>query len=215
VTLPYEMISWVPATSRRILGIDSTGRLHSICLDKDKGIQIDYIADFTSPTAFLTCSFAEQSSHVYVFNGTGVEGVAVDAEGKLGIRVNPEIEVAFDTARALTNRLGLCVALNSEGEAAISAAGETAELGPVHAESPTPIAIAPYAPMVAVAAPDLRLTAAFMSGSSLSETKAEKSPLLDLPPQGMVWANNGQLLAVSFEDKTWRVFRPVGLSQNL
>ncbi len=147
-----------------------------------------------------------------MFNGTIVEGVAVSADGKLGTRVAPDLAAKFDTPRALTNRLGLCLALSTAGQANLSAPGKPIEVGAVKADAESPYALAPYVSMGAVTGPDLRLIAAFVTGAQVIKTSVDHSPILHANPQSMVWANYGELLAVTFDDKTWRVFRPLGLA---
>ncbi len=212
VSLPYEMVSWVPMTARRVLGIDSAGRLHSFRQEGGKWVQLDFVENFIAPSPVLACAFVEQSSHVLVFNGTIVEGVAVSADGRLETRVAPDLAAKFDAPRALTNRLGLCLALSNAGQANLSAPGKPIEIGPVKVDAESPLALAPYASMVAVTGPDLRLVAAFTTGTQVTKTSPDHSPVLHANPQSMIWTNYGELLAVSFEDRTWRVFRPLGLA---
>lgn len=208
---PYEMASWVPMTPRRILAVDSSGRLHSLRYVGGSWNQAEFIEGFISPTPFLTCAFVERSSHVLVFNGETVEGVAVGADGQLGERVAPGYAINFDTPRASTNRLGLCLALSSSGVGRLSGPEKAVEIGPVKTDADEPIAIAPNACVVAAATPDLQIIALSVVGALKTQTAASHSPQIDANPQSMVWAQDGDLLAVSFEDQTWRVYRPFGL----
>ncbi|HEY2383961.1 MAG TPA: hypothetical protein VGK48_22520 [Terriglobia bacterium] len=212
ISLPYEMVSWTPITGRRIIGVDASGRLHSLHYEGEKWLQADYIEGFLKPSSVLTCAFSERSSHAFVFNGDAVEGVVVAADGKLGNRVAPDLMAKFDTTDTMTNRLGLCLSISSDDQARISASGKPLELGPVYPdEAKAACALAPYSALLALINPDLRLSAAAIVGSKIIKTSPENSPLLDAAPQTMVWANSGELLAVSFADKTWRLFRPMGL----
>jgi hypothetical protein len=207
---PFEMASWVPMTPRRILSIDATGRLHSMSYAGGRWSQTEYIEAFISPTPFLTCAFVERSSHVLVFNGDTVEGVAVGADGQLGKRVAPGYAIKFDTPRASTNRLGLCLALSTSGTGWLSGLGKAVEIGPVEADANGPIALAPNACVVAATTPDLQIIALSVVGAQVTQTATSHSPQIDANPQSMVWSQDGDLLAVSFEDKTWRVYRPFG-----
>jgi hypothetical protein len=209
---PFEMSSWVPMTSRRILAIDAAGRLHSLGYAGGKWTQTDFIENFISPTPYLTCAFVERSSYVLVFNGNTVEGVAVGAGGELGKRVAPGYANEFDTARTITNRLGLCLALSSSGIGRLSGPDKAVEIGRVDADAEEPIALAPNACIIAAATPDLRIVALSVAGAQVTATATSHSPQIHATPQGMTWAQDGDLLAVSFEDKTWRVYRPFALS---
>jgi hypothetical protein len=210
-SFPYEMASWVPITARRIIGIDSAGRLHFLRFEGEEWHQSDYIEGFSNPTTFLTCAFQERTSHVFVFNGTSVDGVILDAEGKLGDRIAPETSIKFDSETTLTNRLGMCLAITSDGQARVSGSPKSVELGPVHPESGAPCAIAPHSGVIAITGPELQISAGVVVGSKLVKSAVEKSPVLEAAPQSMAWTNLGELLVISFEDKTWRLFRPMGL----
>jgi hypothetical protein len=209
---PFEMASWVPVTARRILSIDAAGRLHSISYAGGRWSQTDFIETFISPTPYLTCAFVERSSHALVFNGETVEGVAVGADGQLGKRVAPGYTIKFDTPRASTNRLGLCLALSTSGAGRLSGPEKAVEIGPVKADAEEPIALAPDACVVAVITPDLHIVALSVVGAHAVQTATSHSPQIDANPESMVWAQDGDLLAVSFEDRTWRIYRPFGLS---
>jgi hypothetical protein len=124
---PFEMASWVPMTPRRILAIDASGRLHSLNYSGGRWNQIDFVENFISPTPYLTCAYVERSSHVLVFNGKSVEGVAVGPEGNLGTRVALGYTNEFDTPRTITNRLGLCLALNAAGVARLSGPAKSSQ----------------------------------------------------------------------------------------
>lgn len=211
-SFPFEMASWVPMTPRRILAIDAAGRLHSLSYAGGKWNQTDYIENFIAPTPYLTCAFVERSSYVLVFNGETVEGAAVGAEGELGKRVAPAYTNTFDTARTITNRLGLCLALSTSGTGSLSGPDKAIEIGPVEADAIEPVALAPNAGVVAATTPDLRVIAFSVVGSQVTATAEDHSPQLHAIPQSMTWARDGDLLAVTFEDKTWRVYRPFGLS---
>jgi len=212
VPFPYEMESWVAMTSRRILSVDASGRLHSMSYASGRWSQTDFIDAFISPTSYLTCAFVERSSYVLVFNGESVEGVSVGADGQLGKRVAPGYAISFDTPRSVTNRLGLCLALNSSGVGKLSGLEKAIDIGPVNDEADAPIALAANASVIAAATPDLQLVALSVSGAQVTQTATSHSPQIDASPQSMVWALDGDLLAVSFEDQTWRLYRPFGLS---
>jgi hypothetical protein len=208
---PFEMESWVPMTSRRILGIDASGRLHSLGYVGGKWLQTEFIEGFIQPSGFLTCAFVERSSYALVFNGDTVEGVAVGSDGKLGNRVAPSYTNKFDSARTITNRLGLCLALTTSDLGRLSGPEKPIEIGSVDSDAAEPLALAPTASIVALTKPDLRLVALSVAGAQVTVTATSHSPLLHASPQSMTWAYDGSLLAVSFEDKTWRVYRPFGL----
>lgn len=141
-----------------------------------------------------------------------MEGAIVGPEGQLGTRVSPGYVIQFDTPRAITNRLGLCLAISASGAATLSGPAKPIEIGPVKADAEAPIALAQNACIVAATTPDLRLIAYSVAGAQVTATATSYSPQLHASPQSMAWTRNGELLAVSFEDKTWRVFRPFGLS---
>jgi hypothetical protein len=174
--------------------------------------QTDYIENFIPSTPYLTCAFVERSSYVLVFNGETAEGVAVGVDGELGMRIAPAYANTFDTARTITNRLGLCLALRTSGTASLSGPDKAIALGPVETDGEEPVALAPSAGMVATTTPDLRMIAFSVVGAQVTATAEDHSPQLHAKPQSMTWARDGDLLAVSFEDKTWRVYRPFGLS---
>lgn len=209
---PFEMASWVPVTPRRIVSIDSAGRLHSIGYAGGRWTQTYFIETFISPTPFLTCGFVERSSNALVFNGETVEGVAVGADGQLGKRVAPGYAIKFDTPHAKTNCLGLCLALISSGVGRVSGPENAVEIGPVNPDAEEPIALASNASVCAAITPDSKIIAVSVVGAHATQTAASHSPQIDANPQSMVWAQDGDLLAVSFEDRTWRVYRPFGLS---
>lgn len=208
---PFEMASWVPMTPRRILSIDTAGRLHSLSYAGGRWTQTDFIETFISPTPFLTCAFVDRSSYVLVFNGETVEGVAVGTDGELGKRVSPGYINKFDSARTTTNRLGLCLALSASGVGRLSGPEKAIEIGPVMADAAEPFALAGSACIIAATKPDLRMVALSVVGTQVTATATSHSPQLHASPQSMTWAHDGDLLAVSFEDKTWRVYRPFGL----
>ncbi len=208
---PFEMASWAPMTPRRILAIDSSGRLHSLGYVGGRWTQTDFIENFISPTPFLTCAFVERSSHALVFNGETAEGVAVGADGELGKRVATGYAIRFDTTRTMTNRLGLCLALSTSGVGRLSGPEKAIEIGPVMTDAEEPVALAPSSSIVAATTPDLRMIALSVVGSQITVTAPSHSPELHSNPQSMTWADDGGLLAVSFGDKTWRVYRPFGL----
>lgn len=209
---PFEMVSWVPVTPRRILAIDNSGRLHSLGYAAGRWNQNDFLESFISPTPFLTCAFVERSSYALIFNGETAEGVAVGAEGQLGKRVLPGYAIKFDTQLRLTNRLGLCLALTTSGDGKLSGPEKAVDLGPVDGEGQEPLALAPNACVVAATTPDSQIIALSVAGANVTRTAASHSPHLHSNPQGMTWSQDGDLLAVSFADKTWRVYRPFGLS---
>jgi hypothetical protein len=208
---PFKMESWVPVTPRRILAIDDSGRLHSLRYVSGKWSQIDFIEGFILPTAFLACAFVERSSYALVFNGETVEGVAVGADGELGKRVAPGYANKFDSAPVITNRLGLCLALSTTGVGRLSGPEKAIDIGPVEAGAVEPFALAPTASVLAVTRPDLRMVALSVVGTQVTTTATSHSPQLHASPQSTTWAQDGGLLAVTFEDKTWRVYRPFGL----
>jgi len=212
VPFPYEMASWVPMTPRRILSIDNVGRLHSLGLVDGKWTQTDYLDEFISPTPYLTCALAERSAYVLAFNGETAQSASVGADGKLGAQAVPGYANSFDTARTVTNRLGLCLALSASGAGRLSGPGKPVEIGPVKPDVDVPIALAPNASVVATVTPDLRLIATSIVAAEVTQTAAAHSPQIGAGPQGMAWTPDGGLLAVSFGDKTWRVYRPFGLS---
>ena len=205
------MASWVPITARRILAIDDSGRLHSLRYSNGKWTQADFIEGFILPSNVLACAFVERSSYALVFNGETVEGVAVGADGELGQRVAPDYANKFDSAPVLTNRLGLCLALSTTGVARLSGPEKAIDVGKVEGDAAEPFALAPAASILAVVRPDLRMVALSVAGTQVTTTATSHSPQLDASPQSVTWAQDGTLLAVTFEDKTWRVYRPFGL----
>jgi len=208
---PFKMESWVPLTPRRILAIDDSGRLHSLRYVDGKWIQIDFIEGFIPPTAFLACAFVERSSYALVFNGETVEGVAVGPDGELGKRVAPSYANKFDRPPVITNRLGLCLAASTTGVGRLSGPGKAIDIGPVEAGATESFALAPTASVLAVTRPDLRMVAISLIGTQVTTTATSHSPQLHASPQSITWAQDGSLLAVTFKDKTWRVYRPFGL----
>lgn len=208
---PFKMESWVPMTARRILAVDDSGRLHSLRYMNGKWIQSDFIEGFILPSDVLACAFVERSSYALVFNGETVEGVAVGADGDFGMRVAPDYVNKFDSAPVLTNRLGLCLGLSTTGVGRLSGPGKAIDVGPVEEEQAEPFALAPAAAVLAIVKPDLQMIALSVSGSQVTTTAKSHSPQLEASPQSVAWAQDGTLLAVTFEDKTWRVYRPFGL----
>lgn len=213
IPLPSEMVAWTPVTSRRMVAVDAAGRLHSLRLDSGKWVQIEYLETFIAPSPVLACGLVERSSHAVVYNGSTVEGVAVGPDGHFGARVSPNLTVKYDSARTATNRLGLCLGMTKAGQVALSAADSPAALGSAKPDLDVPHVLAPYAPLAALVAPDLRLTAAFVRGEDVVETEDDHSPVLQTEPTNLVWTSGGELLVVSLDDDTWRVFRPLGLVQ--
>lgn len=137
--------------------------------------------------------------------------MAVGADGELGKRVAPSYANKFDSAPTITNRLGLCLALSTSGAGRLSCPEKAIDTGPVKADAAEPFALAPTACVIAVTKPDLRMVALSVAGTQLTATATSHSPQLHASPQSMTWAHDGGLLAVSFEDKTWRVYRAFGL----
>ncbi|NOK36517.1 hypothetical protein HMI49_25240 [Corallococcus exercitus] len=211
IPLPFEMAAWTPMTSRRLLGIDSSGRLHSLRQDSGKWIQADYLEGFISPTATMRLSFIDTSSHILAFNGATVEGVTVGADGKFGARVTTNLTCKYDTDQAFTNRLGLCAAAIKTGEAIASTSNKPVSLGTINLEASPSISVASHANMLALVSKDLRLSATLITATSIKKSTAAYSPVLPEAPSSMAWTKNGELLATSFADGTWGVFRPLGL----
>lgn len=212
IPLPFEMASWVPASSRRLLGVDSSGRLHSFRQESGKWVQVDFLEGFIAPSAFMICAYLEGSSHALVYNGTSVDGVTILPDGKFGERVAPALSCKYDSPQIITNRLGLCLAINKSDHASLSATGKAVDLGPVKTDATSPVALAPLAPLVAVTGPDLRLTVALVSSGEVRKSGQKHSPVLHDDPRSMVWTRNGELLVATFDDGTWGIFRPLGLT---
>jgi len=210
-SFPFEMASWVPMSSRRILGVDASGRLHSLRYSGGRWTQDDFVEGFIEPSDLLTCAFVERSSYALVFNGQSVEGISVVSEGGFGTRVSPAYVSEFDNRPTLSNRLGLCLGISEDGSAKLSGPEKTIDLGPIDEETSEPFALASTTPLIAVVRPDLQVVAVSVLGSQVKTTSAEHSPKLHAVPQSMIWTPDGSLLAVSFDDKTWRVYRPFGL----
>ena len=208
---PFEMVSWTPMSSRRVLGVDSAGRLHSLNYAGGRWTQVDFAEGLIEPSALLTCAFVERSSHALVFNGETVEGIAVVAEGKFGTRVAPSYVGEFENGPTLSNRLGLCLGISEDGTAKLSGPEKTIDLGPIDEATPEPFALASASPFIAVVQPELQVVASSVLGSQVKSTAGEHSPKLHAIPESMMWASDGSLLAITFEDKTWRLYRPFGL----
>src|SRR5208283_316251 len=142
-----------------------------------------------------------------------VEALALLPDGKLGARVVSNVVVKFDSPRTVVNRLGTCVAISTAGQAVASSVGKRIELGPVKADSRCPFAIAPLAPFVAVAGPDLKLAAVSLLHDGAKRSNVALTQALQTKPVGMVWTRRGELLVVATEDGTWGVYRPLGLGE--
>ena len=92
----------------------------------------------------------------------------------------------------------------------MSARGKQIELGPIKLDAKAPMALAPYEAIAAITAPDLKLHVVDASGDEAVRSSAELSPTLHASPASMTWSNDGRLLAASFDDGTWTLFRPFG-----
>jgi hypothetical protein len=211
--LPSEMAAWVPVTSRRMVAVDASGRLHSLRLENSKWVQADYLETFIAPSPYLACALIERSSHVLAYNGVSVEGVIVGPDGNFGSRFAPELNATFDSEKTATNRLGLCLGMTKAGHISLSAADAPVAIGEAKPDLPVPHALAPTAPVVAFVEPDLRLSAALVRGDAAVTTETEHSPVLQSAPTNMIWTQGGEMLVVSLDDDTWRVFKPLGLLQ--
>ncbi len=209
--LPYEMAAWGAATARRVIGVDSSGRLHSFRFDGGKWVQADFIESFISPSAALACAFVDATGHAFAFNGASIEGVAVAADGTFGGRVAPSLVCKYDMPRVVTNRLGLCAAIMKNAQAVMSAPGKMIELGATKPDAAVAHALAPARGMVAVVGTDLRLSAAAVSETEVRRTGPHYSPVLPKNPDGLVWSSRAELLVATFGDGTWALFKPFGM----
>jgi len=211
VPMPYEMVAWAPSTSRRVFGVDSSGRLHHLGQENGRWVQLDFIEGFIHPGTQMACAYSESTSHALVFNGVSVEGVSVESNGRFGVRVAPELGCTFDTSNVHTNRLGLCLSVSSGGKLTLSGPVKGIDLGTTLPESTFSQSLALLAPLVAFVAPGNKIYAAQLIGDEVLKTHANYSPLLHDAPESIAWTRRGGLLAVTFKDRTWQVFRPLGL----
>jgi hypothetical protein len=210
VPFPFEMVSWAPVSPRRLVGLDSTGRLHSFRLEAGKWVQADYVEGFIASSELLKCEFVDASSHVVAFNGEDVQGVALAPDGRFGARIDIELVCKYDMLYPSVNRLGLCVAIRESEGAVLSGPEKNILLGKVDVNAVAPIAIASGASVIAVVAPDRRLSVVYASAGKTRKSADEYSPVLQSTPESMVWAKNGEVLIVTLDDGTWGVFRPLG-----
>ncbi|WP_163869892.1 hypothetical protein [Myxococcus eversor] len=212
VPLPFELATWVPVSPQRLVGLDKTGRLHSLRQQAGKWMQDDYIEGFIGQTGLLRVAFSDAGSHVVAFNGNAVEGILLDGNGRFGARVATGLVCEYDTYPAVTNRMGLCLATTESAEAVLSGVSRQHRLGGVDGEMLVSVALAPMSAVAAVFGVDKRLSAAVVVGMELKKTADEYSPELHSAPDSMSWTRSGDALVATFSDGTWRVFRPHGLT---
>ncbi len=153
----------------------------------------------------------DHPGHVFAFNGVDVEGVELSSDGQFGARVAPSLACKFDTQRIVTNRMGLCVAITKASLAVASGPAKVIALGATKPDARIAIAISSGRNIVAVIGTDLRLTAALLNGTDLIASGPSYSPILPDNPDSLLWSTRGEVLVVSFPDKTWALFKPFGM----
>ncbi len=205
-SLPTELQCWVPQFTKRLLGVDSTGRLHSMRRKGDKWVQTDFLEGFVSSSPVVACTIVEKADLLIVFTGSAVAGISIKSDGRFGARFSPELVQTYDGPIVVANRLGLCLATNSAGQVLLSAPLKAIELGAFKADCTAPIALAPNSTTIALIGADLKLFAAIAAGNKIVKTNSDNSPVLHSDPFAMCWSKFGELLVVTFGDKTWRVF---------
>jgi hypothetical protein len=159
----------------------------------------------------LNCEFVDASSHVVAFNGEQVQGIALEPDGRFGVRIDIKLVCKYDMAVSAVNRLGLCVGMSESGGVSLSGPEKSIPLGKAHMDAVTPIVMASDAPIIAVVAPDLRLAVIHAASGKIRKSSEEYSPVLQSAPNSMAWTKNGEVLVVTHDDGTWGVFRPLGL----
>lgn len=209
--LPFEMAAWSAVSSRRLVGLDASGRLHAFRFDGGRWHQTAYLEGFISPAPGLACAYVEHLNEVFAFNGAAVEGVVLDPDGHFAARVSPALQCKYDTGRVATNRLGLCVAVTKAGTAVTSASTKPIDLGPTKPDAAATIALAQGRHLVAVVGPDLRLTASLVIGAEVRRSIANYSPVLPAIPSSLTWSPRGEVLVATFADRTWALFKPFGM----
>ena len=210
VGLPSQLISWCRVGSRRIVGLDPAGRLHSLRLEQRKWVQTSYLEGFISPTPIMACGALSSSPMMVVaVNGTAVHGVLLDADGTFGARVSPPFVLRFDTPQVAVSATGLAAAATAAGSLVLSGASGVQDVGAV-----SRFALTPNKPLVAAVGPDLRLSVMKSTGTAAVRSDPDFSPVLPASPNGMVWDRSGRSITVTFPDGTWSVFRPVGMESH-
>jgi len=208
VALPAELVSWSVLSGRRLVGVDASGRLHSVEFEAAKAIHHNFLGDFVPASPISVCAVHEAQSLVVVHTGNSVEAVRIENQG-FGDRVTLELASKFDTTRAVANHLGLCAGISKTGQVTLSAPKQPLELGPV-ANDTMPIALAPDAAVLGTVAPDLRLAFAMFRSGKLIRSGGERSPLLRAAPSGLAWDSTGQRIVVTYPDGRWNHFRVFG-----
>ncbi len=60
-SLPYEMAAWSAVTARHLIGLDASGRLHSLRFDSGKMVQNAFLEGFIAASPNLACSYVRPS----------------------------------------------------------------------------------------------------------------------------------------------------------